>query len=162
MTEEKEGFLEQLQELGVVDISRSVKPVDQDSSEMLAKATRARNVLEFLESVDYSKEADAEAIAKATVTVDGDPVDFVEQSRLRLGELNSELAAVQKQMKIRRPWGEYDKKALDSLADLGYEIRYYCMEAKRFDSSWQELYPLQVVENDGKKVWFVTVAPKDC
>ena len=125
MTEEKEGFLEQLQELGVVDISRSVKPVDQDSSEMLAKATRARNVLEFLESVDYSKEADAEAIAKATVTVDGDPVDFVEQSRLRLSELNSELAAVQKQMKIRRPWGEYDKKALDSLADLGYEIRYY-------------------------------------
>ena len=162
MTEEKEGFLEQLQELGVVDISRSVKPVDQDSSEMLAKASRARNVLEFLESVDYSKEADAEAIAKATVTVEGDPVDFVEQSRLRLSELNSELAAVQKQMKIRRPWGEYDKKALDSLADLGYEIRYYCMEAKRLDSSWQELYPLQVVENDGKKVWFVTVAPKDC
>ena len=39
MTEEKEGFLEQLQELGVVDISRSVKPVDQDSSEMFAKVT---------------------------------------------------------------------------------------------------------------------------
>ena len=63
MTEEKEGFLEQLQELGVVDISRSVKPVDQDSSEMFAKASRAKKVLEFLESVNYSKDADAEAIA---------------------------------------------------------------------------------------------------
>ena len=46
---EKEGFLEQLQELGIVDISRSVKPVDQDSSEMLAKATKAKKALEFLE-----------------------------------------------------------------------------------------------------------------
>ena len=64
MTGEKEGFLEQLQELGVVDISRSVKPVDQDSSEMLAKATRAKKVLEFLDGIDYSKDADAEAISK--------------------------------------------------------------------------------------------------
>ena len=37
---EKEGFLEQLQELGVVDISRSVKPVDQASHEMMAEPQR--------------------------------------------------------------------------------------------------------------------------
>ena len=35
LTGEKDGFLEQLQELGVVDITRSVKPVDSDSSVML-------------------------------------------------------------------------------------------------------------------------------
>ena len=35
---EKEGFIEQLQELGVVDISRSVKPVDNESHEMFARA----------------------------------------------------------------------------------------------------------------------------
>ena len=42
LTGEKEGFLEQLQELGVVDISRSVKPIDSDSSVMFHKAERAR------------------------------------------------------------------------------------------------------------------------
>ena len=46
---EKEGFLEQLQELGVVDISRSVKPIDSDSSVMFHQAERARKTLEFLE-----------------------------------------------------------------------------------------------------------------
>ena len=81
LTGEKEGFLEQLQELGVVDISRSVKPVDSDSSEMFAKASRAKKVLEFLESVNYSKDADAEAIAKTTVEIEGDPVDFIEECR---------------------------------------------------------------------------------
>ena len=160
MTEEKDGFLEQLQELGVVDISRSVKPVDSDSSVMFHKAERARKTLEFLEGIDYSKDADAEAIAKATVNVEGDPVDFIEECRTRLAELHIANANAEKQLNTRRPWGEYDKKAVDGLADLGYIVRYYSVDAKKFDETWGELYPLQVVSNDGKKVWFVTVAPK--
>ena len=160
LTGEKEGFLEQLQELGVVDISRSVKPIDSDSSVMFHKAERARKTLEFLESIDYSKDADAEAIAKATVNIEGDPVDFIEECRAKLTELHAALAHAEKQLQATLPWGEYDKKALDGLKDLGYAIRYYAVDAKKFDESWDELYPLQVVENNGKKVWFVTVAPK--
>ena len=160
LTGEKEGFLEQLQELGVVDISRSVKPIDSDSSVMFHKAERARKTLEFLESIDYSKDTDAEAIAKATVNIEGDPVDFIEECRAKLTELHAALAHAEKQLQATLPWGEYDKKALDGLKDLGYAIRYYSVDAKKFDESWGELYPLQVVENNGKKVWFVTVAPK--
>ena len=160
LTGEKEGFLEQLQELGVVDISRSVKPIDSDSSVMFHKAERARKTLEFLESIDYSKDTDAEAIAKATVNIEGDPVDFIEECRAKLTELHAALAHAEKQLQATLPWGEYDKKALDGLKDLGYAIRYYAVDAKKFDESWGELYPLQVVSNNGKKVWFVTVAPK--
>ena len=161
LTGEKEGFLEQIQELGVVDITRSVKPVDQDSSEMLAKASRAKKVLEFIESIDYSKDADFEAIAKATADIEGNPVDFVEKCRTRISELYSDLANAEKQVKARLPWGEYDKAALDGLADLGYKVRYYCVDEKRFDQEWSALYPLQVVSSQNGKVWFVTVSPKD-
>ena len=161
MTEEKEGFLEQLQELGVVDISRSVKPVDQDSSEMFAKASRAKKAIEFIEGINYSKDADAEEIAKATVNVDGDPVDFIESCRTKIGELNTSLANAEKQMKARLPWGDYDRKAVEGLKELGYNVRYYCVDSKRFDEKWGELQPLQVIADDGSKVWFVTVSPKD-
>ena len=160
LTGEKEGFLEQLQELGVVDISRSVKPVDSDSSVMFHKAERARKTLEFLESIDYSKDTDAEAIAKATVNVEGDPVDFVEECRAKLTELHASIANAEKQLNARLPWGEYDKKAVDGLSELGYTVRYYRVDAKKFDEAWGALYPLQVISEDGKKVWFVTVAPK--
>ena len=160
LTGEKEGFLEQLQELGVVDISRSVKPIDSDSSVMFHKAERARKTLEFLESIDYSKDTDAEAIAKATVNVEGDPVDFVEECRAKLTELHASMANAEKQLNARLPWGEYDKKAVDGLSELGYIVRYYRVDAKKFDEAWGALYPLQVISEDEKKVWFVTVAPK--
>ena len=158
---EKEGFLEQLQELGVVDISRSVKPVDQDSHLMLAKATRARKALEVLESIDYAKDSDAEEIAKTTVGIEGDIVDFVESTLVKIGELNTSLAAAEKQMAARLPWGDYDKTQLDGLKSLGYAIRYYSVPKSRFDEAWAGLYPLQIVAEDGKNVWFVTVAAKD-
>ena len=158
---EKEGFLEQLQELGIVDISRSVKPVDQDSHLMFARATKARKTIETLEGIDYSKDADYEAISKETVDIEGDPVTFVEETLTKLTELNVSLANAEKQMKVRAPWGAYDKKALEGIADLGYKIRYYSVDKNRFEEGWAELYPLQTVLEDGKKVWFVTVAPKD-
>ena len=161
LTGEKDGFLEQIQELGVVDITRSVKPVDQDSSEMLAKAAKARKTAEFLEGIDYSGDADFEAISKTTAEVEGNPVDFVEACRTRISELTADLTAASRQAAARLPWGEYDRAALENLADHGYIIRYYCVDSKRFEPAWAELYPLQVVENDGKKTWFVTVAHKD-
>ena len=158
---EKEGFLEQLQELGIVDISRSVKPVDQDSHLMFARASKARKTIEILEGINYSKDADYEAISKETVDIEGDPVTFVEETLTKLAELNTSLAAAEKQMKLRAPWGAYDKEALDGIADLGYKIRFYSVDKNRFEEGWSDLYPLQTVLEDDKKVWFVTVAPKD-
>ena len=161
MTGEKEGFLEQLQELGVVDISRSVKPVDQDSSEMFARASRARKAIETLEGIDYTKDADFEAISKATVSVDEDPVTFVEESLAKLDGLKTSLANAEKQMKARLPWGDYDLKAVEGLDALGYKVRYYCIDSKRFDEGWAAEHALQTVSEADGKVWFVTVAPKD-
>ena len=156
---EKEGFLEQLQELGVVDISRSVKPVDQASHEMMARASKVRKVIETLEALDYSKDADYEAVAKATVSIEGDPVTFVEESIAKLADLKNSLGNIEKQMKARLPWGDYDRKAVEGLSDLGYRVRYYRIDKKRFDESWISEYALQVVSEDEKNIWFVTVSP---
>ena len=158
---EKEGFLEQLQELGVVDISRSVKPVDQDSAEMFAQASKAKKVIETLENIDYSKDADNEAISRETVNIEEDPINFVEDTLHKLAEQNVSLANAEKQMKAREPWGSYDKTALDGLVKLGYRIRYYSVDKNRFEEGWAQLYPLQIVKDDNKKIWFVTVTQKD-
>ena len=159
LTSEKEGFLEQIQELGVVDITRSEKPVDQDSSQMFESAARAKKVLETLEGIDYSKDPDADAIKSATVEIKEDTLTFVEQTIEKIKTLNASYEAVQKQMSAVLPWGKYDKKALDSIAELGYTVRYYCVPSKTFNPSWAELYPLQIVEENGKNTWFVTIAP---
>ena len=84
LSSERDGFLEELRSLGVVDISRSSKPVDGRSAEMLASIEEKKKLLRELE-----KGEDATLAAM----------------RRKIGELEAERALVE-------PWGHYDSARL--------------------------------------------------
>lgn len=155
-----EEFLRQLQELGLVDITRSSKPVDERSAALLSTANELRKAAAKLESLDYSQDPDLERIESA---VDPDakydnPLDSFRECSARLDALRSELAQARKDVESRRPWGCFDKAALDSLRDKGYKVRWYNISKKAYDPAWAVRYPLQEVFDDGKNVWFVTIS----
>ena len=159
---ETEGFLEKLQELGVVDVTRSARPVDEQSAKMLDDAAAARRMILKLEGINYEKDADKEAVMKAAskAVASDDPAEGVQKAFVELMELEAAKTAVQKEVRSRLPWGEFDKARLDQLETLGYAVRYYTVPAKKFSAQWAELYPLEVISQDKANVWFVTVCPK--
>lgn len=163
LSEETEGFLARIQELGVVDITRSRKPIDAGSSAMLEESSVVRKAMNLLRNTDYSKDPELEAIKEAAsgYTVSGNPVEEVLSAAGRLDELKSELSAANRELKSRRPWGDFNAEALKDLSDKGYRIRFYCTPRKRFSQEWEQLYPLQVISEDSTYVWFVTVTPDD-
>ena len=57
-----EEFLRRLQELGLVDITRSSKPVDERSAALLSMTNELKKAASKLESLDYSKDPDLEKI----------------------------------------------------------------------------------------------------
>ena len=160
---ETEGFLTKLQELGVVDVTRSAKPIDDRSARMLDNVAASRKLIGRLESLDYTKDTDYEAIAKAFEQTPA-PADAIEESQrvlVKLGELELDKAAAEKDLNFRRPWGDFDKTRIDQLKTLGYTVRYYAVNRKLFSPEWAELYPLEIIHEDKNNVWFVTVA-QDC
>lgn len=155
-----EEFLRQLQELGLVDITRSSKPVDERSAALLSTANELRKAAAKLESLDYSQDPDLERI-ESVVDPDAkydNPLDSFRECSARLDALRSELAQARKDVESRRPWGCFDKAALDSLRDKGYKVRWYNISKKAYDPAWAVRYPLQEVFDDGKNVWFVTIS----
>lgn len=155
-----EEFLRQLQELGLVDITRSSKPVDERSAALLSTANELRKAAAKLESLDYSQDPDLERI-EAVVDPDAkydNPLDSFRECSARLDALRSELAQARKDVESRRPWGCFDKAALDSLRNKGYKVRWYNISKKAYDPAWAVRYPLQEVFDDGKNVWFVTIS----
>ena len=160
---ETEGFLTKIQELGVVDVTRSAKPIDDISARMLDNVAASRKLIGRLESLDYTKDTDYEAIAKAFEQTPA-PADAIEESQrvlVKLGELELDKAAAEKDLNLRRPWGDFDKTRIDQLKTLGYTVRYYAVNRKLFSPEWAELYPLEIIYEDKNNVWFVTVA-QDC
>ena len=57
-----EEFLRRLQELGLVDITRSSKPVDERSAALLSMTNELKKAASKLESIDYSQDPDLEKI----------------------------------------------------------------------------------------------------
>ena len=159
---ETEGFLDKLQALGVVDVTRSAKPVDDCSTKMLEDVAAAKRIIAKLEGVNFEKDANKDEIRKAAdkAALSEDLIEGAQKSFVELMELEAALTSAEKEVRSRLPWGDFDKARLDSLESLGYAVRYYIVPAKKFSEEWAALYPLEVISQDNSNVWFVTISPK--
>ena len=153
LSEQTEGFLNSLQELGVVDISRSLKPIDEQSSEMLTEADRAKKALSILAACKAGSEKDFK--------FDGCPVDAVLETQDRIAEISAEIAAAKKEIAVRQPWGSFRSEDIHKLESQGLKLRFYSCMKKKFDPSWAEIRPLEVISETESKVFFVTVSPAE-
>ena len=84
---EREGFLQSLQELGVVDITRSSKPVDEESARLVDSIEDTKALIKTLKS----------------------------GSDAHLEALKASRAAILGRMEEVAPWGEWDAEAMDAL-----------------------------------------------
>ena len=159
---ETEAFLDKLQEMGIVDVTRSAKPIDEHSTRMLDQAASTRRIILRLEGIDYAKDADIQAIMKASeaAVLEENLAEGAQKVFVELMELEAAKATAEKEVRARLPWGDFDKARLDQLEGLGYQVRYYAVPAKKFSQEWAALYPLEIISQDKASVWFVTVCPK--
>lgn len=160
---ESEEFLSKLQELGLVDITRSVKPVDDESSAKLEKILKVTKAINILESLDLSKDekcAEIEALA-ATTKIEGCKMQNTLEAQEKLDSLAVAINAARKEVEGLEPWGDYDMEAVKGLAQKGLQLHYYHVSEKQFDLTWLADYALQEICRDKSGVWFVTVSKAD-
>lgn len=146
-----EEFLSKIQNLGVIDITRSVKPVDEKSEALLSESDTVKKALNVLNSCDAEPEKD--------FRFDGDPVEAALKAQADVDELKNELSSAKKELSARKPWGQFSTESIGRLEAQGLKIRFYSCQKKKFDPAWAEIQPLHVVSETDTTVFFVTVAP---
>lgn len=176
-----DGFLTKLQELGVMDITRSVKPVDEASSGILAEAEDVKKALNVLKKAVQTAEEEAKKSSKdsskkslkVSVVIGSEAVAADKTKELTVEEAVKEilatssaieettnaLNAARKELSARMPWGEFCSDDIKGVEAQGLKIRFYICSKKKFDPSWAELHALQIVSENESSVYFVTVAP---
>lgn len=145
-----EEFLSKIQELGVIDITRSLKPIDEKSEKLLAEADEVKKALSVLKSCKGEPDKSSVSGCSAKDVLDTDE---------RIAELRGELTSAKKELVARKPWGEFSSADLQKLEDKGLLVRFYSCPKKKFDASWGDIQPLQVISETESTVFFVTVAP---
>jgi len=129
-----EGFLDKLAETGVVDISRSSKPVDEHSAELLSRSEALKKKIARIEKEDFAKDPDYAAILE-------------------------KIALWKKELALREPWGDFDLRRIESLErKSGCTFRFYSVYDKSFDPAWENLCPLEKISSSEGRTYFVTVS----
>ena len=106
LSSDTEEFLLQLQSTGMMDITRSRKPVDEKSSALLGRITDCRDTEGFLKKSDFAKDPDIsgiQAAAKSAELPDTDPVRFVREQKEKLESIASAIATEKSRMTYWSP-----------------------------------------------------------
>ena len=145
-----DAFLEKLQSVGVVDITRSMKPIDDKSEKLSARAEIYRKALAQLKEIEKADDPGQK------------PTDFA----VEVMEIVRDKDAIEAQLpQLRKdadelvPWGQFDAKSFDRLKEMGLKLHFY--KAKAVDPEWKEQYAISEISNLGGYSYFVVVSDSD-
>ena len=148
MSGDAEAFLKKLQEVGVVDITRSIKPVDEKSEDLWSRAGVYRKALSLLKEVQPAEFADKTY---------GDLADSVVETASEKEAAEAQMSQLQKDMEERMPWGQFDITNIERLKERGLKLHFYKTKTSSMDPSWKENYALSEISSDGTNTYFVVV-----
>ena len=150
MSGDMDAFLEKLQSIGVVDITRSTKPIDEHSEKLSSRAGILRKALSLLKDVTPAEFAEKNSEDYASDVIEA--VSEIEAMQARIPQL-------QKEADELVPWGKFDKASFDRLKERGLKLHFY--KAKAIDPAWKEQYALSEISNVGGYSYFVVVSDSD-
>ncbi len=150
MSGDADAFLEKLQSVGVVDITRSLKPVDDKSEKLSARAEVYRKALSQLKGVEKAADPGEKPTDFA--------VEVMETVRDR-ETLQARLSQLYKDVEELRPWGQFDATSFDRLKENGLKLHFY--KAKAIEPEWEEQYALSEISKVEGYTYFVVVSDSD-
>ena len=150
MSGDADDFLKKLQEVGLVDITRSVKPIDEQSEKLSLQADiyrKALSALREVEPAEFAEKTYGDLAVNVTETVNGLEVD------------RNQLAQLRKDRDECKPWGNFNVNDIEKLAQQGLKLHFY--KAKAIDPEWAVQYALSEISNDGSNTYFVVVSDQN-
>ena len=155
---EYESFIASLRELGVVHVQQLQKgATSQELQDGMALEQRYKSALQALEI--YAKTYKEMAVPQS-VQESSSPIELLQHVEdLRAEELNllHNIDALQKNISILEPWGNFDPASVKHLSDASaQQIHFYRCSSKFFKREWVDKYFATPINEMDKRVYFIT------
>ncbi len=144
-------FLEQLQELGVVDVAdKGVEPDELTTSRIL-KLQQTDRLIKFL------KTREQQQTPEQTELSPDDILNTIAGMQAEHESIRQKINVSDKAFRSLRPWGAFAVEQLSKLKEAGFTIRFFTITEKKFDPEWEKQYYLQEINRTEGLVFFVVV-----
>ena len=146
-----EGFLQKLQELGMVDIVKQSRPMLDEERTYISQINRYNSAIRELKSLPE--------IEPSTQKVDPESVlNKYEELLKEKEQVEGAIRKVKKELNDVRPWGRFDTTLLNRLTESGLHFRFFVTNEKAYSDDWENELPIQVINREAGQVHFVCIA----
>ena len=155
---EYDGFINEIRNIGVLHIEELQSGVSsQELRDGILLAERYKNVLKTLDFAEETYLSDTNYSMKPAVSELGmNILSEVERTIEEELKLNHELDAVEKEISLIEPWGEFDSSTLAKLSSEGYTVNFHICPDKMFKQEWIDKYFATSINEIKGKCYFVT------
>ena len=153
---EVEDFLKNLQEIGVVDVTRQKRAIDSYSMEQfeeIARCNAAVSALNRLKGEAQKKGLEIPAEKPATDNL----LELYSTLVQKRDALKTKLFNLKGESANALPWGAFEDKNLNDLAALGYTPYFFAVSAQKYDKEWESLYPIHILNEYEGKIYFTVL-----
>lgn len=150
-------FLLGLQDIGMVDITRSTAAIDDYSKETVSTIARCKEAVRKLK--EFCRNTDTGSCVQASDTPDGESLLLaVEKAFSERESILRSIESLSKEAEAALPWGEFNPEDPEKIKTLGFAPHFYAIPEKNFRPEWESNYPLQVLNRAGNKVYFLVLS----
>ncbi|MBN2520488.1 MAG: hypothetical protein JXB17_08290, partial [Bacteroidales bacterium] len=146
-------FLNKLYELGVVHIIEKNKDeVDSYHKNKLNLQVFEKTIRKIAEKRNITEKT------KTGIQADFDFLGFIREMEEKLADLDKTKSNIQKELNLYSLWENFDAENIKKLNTLGITVRFYSISITSFKEEWKEAYPIEVINNDGTRLYFIHVS----
>ena len=132
---EQERFVDELRELGLVDITTTGWEPSEGDRALLAEIESYNKAIDYLTGFASSAEYNASAMVYAS---GAEAYECYEAARAERQRIQQEIARLEKQAEEIAPWGRYSIKDIENLIAKGLNIRFFTAQHAVYERMLRE------------------------
>lgn len=157
-----EHFVKKLYEVGVVDIieKENISTVNEKLGDTISLIKKYKDAVKSMKS--YAKTNDIKEFDPAESDFsDNKCMKRYESLKNYAETLNAQLSSISKDISLLSPWGDFDDKIIEALAQYGYHINFYTCSPKSFMKQWEEDFNAMIVNMTPTLFYFITLTKEE-
>ena len=155
---QQEHFVNELRELGLVDITTTGWEPNESDRALLSQIESYNKAYEFLSSFASSEQYNANAMAYAS---GAEAFECYESARTERQRIAQEITRLEKLAEEVAPWGSYSMADIARLSERGVSLRFFMSQTTTFERIVEELAEGLTIAEIGRtqsNVYFAVIA----
>lgn len=153
---EYESFLKKIQEMGVLHVQTTQEGAVVPTSELDDKMKRTGHVSDLIAQLSALGEDEKLCGSSKGAEALVGQADGLNEA---LHGCETELQRLRKDEAVLLPWGNFDPKRVNGLADIGYVMNFFMCPQRSFNAEWVDEFNATVITEEKGKMYFITLTP---